>query len=71
MTPQVEGDHVMIAPQLLGQLVQISLCRAEPGAQDQRSSPTAAGQRDRDTVVVNSELPRRIGFRSHATMLRG
>ncbi len=68
MTSQVEGHHVMIAPQQLGQLVQINLCGKEPGAQDQRSSPTAAGHRNRDAVMADHEV---IGFRSHADHAEG
>lgn len=57
MDPEVEGHHVVVAPQ---QLDQLGLCRAQPRAQDQRSSPAAARHRDRDTVVVDCEVLHRL-----------
>ena len=51
MPPEVDE----IAAQQPDQGVQIGLCRAQPGAQDQWSSPAAAGDRDRDAVVVDCD----------------
>lgn len=66
MASQVEGHHIVVAPQQLDQRVQIDLCGEEPGAQDQRSSPAAARYRDRDTVVADQE-----GLRGHANHAEG
>ena len=37
--------------------MQVGLSRVQSRAQDQRSSPAAAGYRDRDAVVVDREVP--------------
>ena len=31
MAPEIEGHHVVVAPQQLGQLVQVGLCGVSPG----------------------------------------